>query len=289
MLHGQIKLIFGMILFLSATAHAEQTLLATKVGQPPVIDGKGGDPAWSQATAITTHARVADIPVELQAVHDGKRLYMKARFPDPTENRVQKNLIWDNKNELYLTGPKREDTFVIKWSMEEGKIDLSLTANAPYQADIWYWKAHRTDHAGRADDKHQIYSTIPIKKSSRQVAQSGQVFHLARRSDAGRSAYKKRIVIDFEGDEIDGLKLRTPEGSRADVAAKGEWEKGFWTVEFSRALDSRHADDLAISKDKPVQFGISRYEIAGRKPDPDIEQPNYGSGEIGETLFLQLQ
>ncbi|QYZ66522.1 MAG: hypothetical protein OI74_11360 [Gammaproteobacteria bacterium (ex Lamellibrachia satsuma)] len=287
--HGQIKLIFGMIFFLSATAHAEQTLLATKVGQPPVIDGKGGDPAWSQTTTITTHARVADIPVELQAVHDEKRLYLKARFPDPTENLVQKNLVWDKENELYRTGPKREDTFVIKWSMEESIIDLSLSANAPYKADIWYWKAHRTDHAGRADDKHQIYSTIPMKKSSQQVAKSGQVFHLARRSDAGRSAYKKRIVIDYEGDDVRGLILQTPEGSRADVAAKGEWKKGFWTIEFARTLDSRHADDQAISKDKPVQFGISRYEIAGRNPDPDLEQPNYGSGEVGETLFLQLQ
>ena len=34
------------------------------------------------------------------------------------------------------------------------------------------------------------------------------------------------------------------------------------------------------------QFGVSRYEIAGRSPDKRASQPNHGAGEIGEELIL---
>jgi hypothetical protein len=36
------------------------------------------------------------------------------------------------------------------------------------------------------------------------------------------------------------------------------------------------------------QFGISRYEIAGRAPDEHLEIPLFGAGELGETLELEF-
>jgi hypothetical protein len=33
-------------------------------------------------------------------------------------------------------------------------------------------------------------------------------------------------------------------------------------------------------------FGVSRYEIAGRKPNPALQQPLYGAGDITEHLRL---
>ncbi len=272
-----------------APLHADQTLIANRVAELPVIDGVGTDSAWSQASTITTQDSVADIPIELQAVHDGSRLYLKARFADSSENRVQKNLIWDEIRQIYRSGPRREDTFVIKWSMESGIIDLSLSAEQSYKADIWYWKAHRTDPVGKADDKYQLYSAKKLKKSARKISKSGKVFYLVRKGDAGKSAYKGRLVFDFGGNDINGIDTRQPEGSRADIDARGQWRAGYWVVEFSRKLDTRNGDDVVIGMNSRQQFGVSRYEIAGRKVDPEIEIPQYGSGETGENLFLVLQ
>ena len=286
-------LVKGLIAFsvvlVSQTVSASQTLSALAVLDPPEIDGIGSDAAWQHAQTVTTQDAVADIQVELQAVHDGKNLYMKVRFPDETESIEHKSLVWNRETELYEIGPKREDVFVIKWNMQLSAIDLSLSADQDYKADIWYWKAHRTDKLGYADDKYQIYSSKPLKKSWRLMSKSGRIFYLKRKGDKGKPSYKSMIAVDYLGDEIPGIKNQKPQGSRADVRAKGIWKDGFWTVEFSRALSTGNSDDIALTQGVSAQFGVSRYEIAGHKKNPKIDTPLYGSGEVGEALYLKLQ
>ena len=70
---------------------------------------------------------------------------------------------------------------------------------------------------------------------------------------------------------------------------KGRWHNGAWTVEFRRKLRTGHMDDVQFDLAHAYQFGISRYEVAGRARNPDIEQPDFGAGEVGESLFLQFR
>ncbi|MBT4361694.1 MAG: hypothetical protein HOD11_12075 [Candidatus Marinimicrobia bacterium] len=276
-------------LMFSTNSVAEQTLHVSPVEQAPVIDGKADEIEWSTVPAITTIDRIANIPIQLQAVTSGITLFIKVRFPDETENRAHKNLVWDHDLEMYRAGPKREDFFVFKWNMNPHATDLSLSGEQSYKADIWYWKAFRTDHAGYADDKFHIYSETPSTRSKRLINKNGKSYYLARRGDAGSAAYRGRQLTEYTDDDVYSLEHQLPSGSRSDVRAKGQWSDGYWTIEFARALNTGNPDDVVISKGTVLQFGVSRYEIAGRKPDPSLEQPLAGSGDIGETLFLNLK
>ena len=102
----------------------------------------------------------------------------------------------------------------------------------------------------------------------------------------GQAAYKSHIQVEHTKDMLNQFKNKTPSGSRANIKAKGQWLNNQWCIEFSRALNTGEIDDLQFNLSKKYLFGISRYEIAGRNPDPKLTQPLYGSGDISEKLEL---
>lgn len=286
------RLLLSLLVFPAlgaASASADQRLVAAKVDVAPAIDGVAGDPAWTKAEPIVTHDPIAGIDVVLKAVYTGDEIFLLARFPDPTEDRDHKLNRWNPELEIYEEGPTREDTFVLKWSMEPFPIDLSLSADNPYKADIWYWKACRTDTVGYADDKMQVYSLTRSQTAKWLLSGSGRTFYLTRSGDAGSSAYGSAVYAGYAGNEVPAFIIRAPDGSRADVHAKGTWRDGEWTIEFRRKLRTGHIDDIQFATAQAFQFGVSRYEIAGRAVDDRLAQPKFGAGDVGETLFLAFQ
>ncbi|MEG3638153.1 ethylbenzene dehydrogenase-related protein [Magnetococcus sp. PR-3] len=279
-----------LMLFLAPLpmVYADQQLQAVFTQHAPIIDGSALDPSWQHAPMVTTQDAVAHIPLQLKALYNKDRVFFLVRFPDATENRLHKNLIWNAKEKRYKSGPKREDTFVFKWSMDALPKPLSLSKGIHHKADIWYWKADRTDHAGRADDKQHFYSVEPLPRAQIIMDEKGQTRYLRRRGDKGEAAYQIVTVPAYQGDEIRGIIHKIPLGSRADVIAKGQWKDGFWTVEFARQLQTGHSDDLNFSTDLYYHFGVSRYEIAGRARNVQLEIPDYGSGDVGEVLTLRF-
>ncbi|MDF1552004.1 MAG: ethylbenzene dehydrogenase-related protein [Deferrisomatales bacterium] len=279
-----------LLLLAAGTALAtDRGLLAVHTTRPPTIDGVADDPVWNDTPAITSRDPVARIDIELRAAHDGEHLYLLARFPDPTEDRQHKTLVWDPAEARYRTGPEREDTLVLKWNMEPFPADLTLTSDDEYLADLWFWKAQRTDPVGYADDKLQRYTRSAGEHGTPRVSKSGQVFYLFRDGDAGDSAYE---VLTYSGrgrDRQAKYKNRQPTGSRADIRAKGTWKEGVWTVEFRRKLVTGHGDDLQLVRGGSYEFGVSRHEIAGRDSDPENAASTYGAGEIGPLLQLRIQ
>jgi hypothetical protein len=203
-----------------------------------------------------------------------------------TEERQHKQLAWNEEMEMYQAGPEREDSFVIKWSLEPEPVDLSLSGNSPYQADIWFWKAARTDHAGYADDKMHLYSLNRQSRSKQLLSKNGRVYYLRRFGDKGKPAYVATIQDDYTSEKLSQFSFRKPEGSRADIRAKGVWKEGKWTIEFARKLKTGHNDDISFNLRGKYQFGVSIYEIAGRKKNPNVDKPFFGSGEISEHLTL---
>lgn len=274
---------------LAAPPPAAPTLEALKVSQPPRVDGLMDEPDWARAPELVTHDPIAGIDLRLRAVYTDESIFVLVQFPDPTEDLEQKTLVWHRDLQLYKIGPKREDTLVLKWNMENEPVDLRLDADAPYQADIWYWKACRTQPMGYADDKMQVYSNHSAKDAKRLISKSGRTFFLRRPGDAGNSAYQVVVAAEFSTDTIPRYQPREPTGSRADIRSKGVWRDGEWTVEFGRRLNTGHLDDVQFHPGETYLFGVSRYEIAGRQPDPSIDQPNFGSGEISEHLLLVLR
>lgn len=268
---------------------ADQVIIAHRVDTTPVVDGIGGDIAWSKAYAITTHDPIAGIDIQLKAVIKGNAIFFLVKFPDKDESREHKLWIWDQDGGMYTMGPDREDVLVLKWNMESGRTDLSVYADNPYTADIWFWKACRTDPSGYADDKIQWLHETPMASAKKLNSKSGKTTYLVRKGDGGKPAYSNVILTDFQNHREPQFIPRHPIGSRADVSAKGKWTNGQWTIEFRRRLITGQDDDIQLTPGKRYQFGVSRYEIAGRPADPSLSQPLYGSGDVSETIYLEFE
>jgi hypothetical protein len=263
-----------------------------KTDQPPLLDGDLTDPAW-QAIAVpyVIDDKTADAPIFLKSVHTDDTIYFSVMYKDQAQSPFHKPWLWNQDNDKYEQGAHREDTFVFKWNMMEKEVDLSNFSDDNYTADIWYWKANRTNPAGYADDKRQILSSAPGKKSTVTESAAGKIRYLSRKSDAGKPAYAemKKPPTELTTQLIDRYPYRLPQGSRGDVHAKGVWNKGFWIVEFSRKLQTGHDDDVQFNlSGKSYLFGVSIFSLYGRPVDKS--EPNrYGMGRISEPLYLTFE
>jgi hypothetical protein len=171
--------------------------------------------------------------------------------------------------------------------MKDKEVDRSNFSDDLYTADVWYWKGNRTDPVGYADDKHHILAAEPGKKAKELKSKSGKTRHLMRIGDAGKSAQKKQIFTEYQGDVISQYSIVNPEGSRADIRAKGTWKNGVWTIEFGRKLRTGNADDLQLdpASGKKYLFGVSIAGLYANKIDKTAPHW-YGQGRISEPLYL---
>ncbi len=280
--------LFTLLTLIAAPTRAATAtdLVAVKVTEEAIIDGRADEAFWARATAVTSRDPVAGIDITLKAAHNGEKIFLLATFADETENREHRTLTWDAAIGAYINGPEREDVLVLKWSMVSYPVGLTLRETVPYQADIWFWKAMRTDPSGYADDKMHLYRGDKMKDAIMLVSRDGTVFYLSRPGDSGDAAYHTTLYTAFKGERVPKYAQQQPGGSRADIRAKGVWRDAAWTIEFARALDTGHADDVRFTVGDRHPFAVSRYEIAGRKAEPETQQPLYGTGEVGGLLFL---
>ena len=273
---------------LAATCFGQQNILAIKITEPPVIDGNDNDPVWSKTDQVITLDKNNDLSITVKALYTSQDIYMLIKFKDQDESRTHKSWVWDNARSMYRVGYDREDIFVIKWNMVPEPVDLSIYSDDPYLADVWFWKANRTDPAGYADDKMHLLNFEKDRDALELKSKSGKAIYLTRTGDTGTSAYKIDLQAEYQGDKLPRYINRQPSGSRADVKAKGNWHEGVWTIEFTRALDTDNQDDIQFEPGKKYLLGVSRYEIAGRASNEKLSQPLYGSGDINEMLWLHF-
>ncbi|WP_298036712.1 diguanylate cyclase [uncultured Desulfuromonas sp.] len=62
---------------------------------------------------------------------------------------------------------------------------------------------------------------------------------------------------------IPGTILHRPAGSRGDIAARGEWANGFWTLELKRKLVTGQDDDVQFDVRKLYRFGVALMDNSG--------------------------
>jgi hypothetical protein len=274
----------------SAIALSAQKVPCVKVEQPPVIDGTDSEKYWDAINPISIKDNVSGTMILLRSVHTEGKVYFSIWFPDSARNPLHKPWVWNKQKEVYESGPHREDTFVFKWSMMDENVDLSNFSDDNYTADVWYWKANRTNPAGYADDKMQILSDSPSEKATELTSLSGKKRYLSRISDKGKPAYKEIKEPSFDGNVLDRYPPTSPDGSRGDVRAKGQWQGGFWFIEFERNLSTGNSDDVEfdLSSGREYLFGVSIFSLYGRPHDPN--SPNlYGRGRISEPLLLSFE
>jgi len=267
-------------------SYADQRVTSRFVEAEPVIDGFEEEKLWELATPVVTNDTIAEISLTLKALHTKEKIFFLVSFPDHDESRTHKSWTWDNGRNIYTVGHDIEDIFVFKWNLAKGISDLSIYSDNPSKSDVWFWKACRTDPVGFADDKMHILSHAILKDARELTSKSGTTSYLMRKEDSGRRAYRTNMPVDYKADTLPRYINQKPSGSRADITAKGNWHKGVWTIEFSRALQTGNKDDVQFNTKAEYLFGVSRYEIAGRAKNPKLSQPLYGTGDISERLTL---
>ncbi|MDP6086527.1 MAG: ethylbenzene dehydrogenase-related protein [Nitrospinota bacterium] len=153
--------------------------------------------------------------------------------------------------------------------------EYMATKSPDQRADVWHWKAQRTNPMGYADDQlltdivkenHETTGRVSDKKSAGSYSNNfdkklGRPMLTARSGVAG-PVLAKKDAVQFTGGAKEGMVLprevlARPQGSRGDIDAGGVWKKGQWTLELRRKLHTGHPDDVQFNPGKRYFFGIA--------------------------------
>lgn len=272
-----------------AGAAGPQLIAVTTLDKPPVIDGslaewgKGGwqkvaiHPALDKAERAK-YGLIADddrnqtgtLTVELKAAVAGDRFYLAVRYPDKdpdTEHRY-----WSWRGERYFEGREREDMFAVRFHLS-GEFDRTMLSEKDYTVDVWLWSAARTNPTGVAEDQTH-YMTTRLQDSAAEYAlPSGKTVYITKRRDAGDAPYRMLPrPKSKQGDREPSFKLGEPSGSAADVAAKGVWKGGHWHLEFARAANTGHKDDVAFAPGQKILGQIAVFN-QGHSEHKSVSDP----------------
>ena len=258
-------------------------------GSAPDIDGVDDEQIWQHIEPVEVLDYSSQRPITVKTCHDQESIYFLVKFFDLSQSDTQKTWIWDKTENIYVQGNDREDCLVLKWKINGGNMSFHPDKAEPHTADIWFWKARRTNPSGYFDDKIQVISQEESEKAFAFPSDKFGTLYLSRSGDEGKSAYEDKMFFENIGPAVHKFYPVVPLGSRADIKGKGQWNDNSWTIEFTRKLNTAHKDDIAISKDKECQFSIALYEMAATGIEPSWTQPLYRTGDVFDILTLVLE
>ena len=241
-------------------AGAPQTLTASLLDHPIRLDGQMDD--WQDVAGIVvplSGTGGAD-RVELRAAIRGSRIYVLAMWDDPSESDLHKPFKWNEASQTYEKTDAMEDRFALSLRIS-GDFTANKLDGSEFVADVWHWKAHRSNPVGLVHDKWWRVSRTAFGKSRAFETPDGETVHILRSSDAGDQLYK---VVRYHTKQHEIMPLYevngAARGSIADVNARGVWRDGRWYLEMSRRLNTGHDDDAAIPADGRVPFAIAVFD-----------------------------
>lgn len=241
-------------------AGAPQTLTASLLDHPIRLDGQMDD--WQDVAGIVvplSGTGGAD-RVELRAAIRGSRIYVLAMWDDPSESDLHKPFKWNEASQTYEKTDAMEDRFALSLRIS-GDFTANKLDGSEFVADVWHWKAHRSNPVGLVHDKWWRVSRTAFGKSRAFATPGGETVHILRSSDAGDQLYK---LVRYHTKQHEIMPLYevngAARGSIADVNARGVWRDGRWYLEMSRRLNTGHDDDAAIPADGRVPFAIAVFD-----------------------------
>jgi PAS domain S-box-containing protein len=291
-------------------------LTAERISEAITIDGYANESSWKGAKKLVIRVQdggIGVVDVALQALYDHEYIYLYASWADPTES-VTKGLWTFDSATGNWSSSGDEDRFSIFWNIEDSIAGFNIGGcamlchgdrmhtNAPHEkADIWHWKASRTNPMGYADDKwmddtikegyvseakeaarHGDNSTSGGYRDNKQIVlingsnvtmplyyepnptnDIDAKFLFQSEIDNGEAIEVTGATILKNGTTVPGYILDRPIGSRGDIDAKGIWRDGMWSLELKRKLNTGHADDVQFEVTKLYRFGVAISDNAG--------------------------
>ncbi len=249
--------------FLLQSAFAQSTIPVITLDVPPQIDGNPSDWQNYDAIQIPLEGPLDIENVNVKAGISDDEIFFIFQWQDDSHDSKHKPHIWNSTKEKYSPGKQREDRFAINFGME-GDFTHDWLSGKSFKADMWHWKAARTNPIGLAHDKQTIITTIKSKKAYETKAENGQLIYILRPSDSGDKLYstaryatkKKRVMPKY-------ILNQNATGSITDVKAKGVWKDGQWTLELKRKLNTGNADDIVFTRGSAVPSAIAVFDHSG--------------------------
>ena len=219
--------------------------------------------------------------MQLTAAIHGDRIYLLAIWDDPTKDDLHKPYQWNEATHSYDKTERMEDRFAIAFAMS-GDFSANKLDGSEFTADVWHWKANRSNPAGLAHDKWWRVSRTPFERSREFRTIDGGTVYIARPSDAGDQLYKP---VRYHLKQQDVMPLYEvnlqAQGSIADVSVKGVWRDGRWYLELSRRLDTGHADDVVIPPASTIEIAVALFD------DISHNVVDGGAHSVSEKLVLR--
>lgn len=257
---------------LATPVRAEMVLVAPTVNKAITLDGNTAD--WAGITGITVPLKGNGgvSSVEIKAVVHGDMIYMLAVWEDSSKDVLHKPYKWDEGSKSYKKTKQMEDRFAVSLAMS-GDFSANKIGGNVFEADIWHWKAQRSNTVGLAHDKRWKIDTKPFKGAKKWTTPDGKTVYVARKSDKGGRLYKPKKYDVKQGDIMSRYEVNpNVKGSLADIKAKGVWKDGHWYLEMARKLDTGHPDDAVIPAAGSIKIAVAAFN--------HVDGRNHSSSEI---------
>ena len=240
-----------------------QTIPLVSLHAAPEIDGNADEWQAYPAIDIPIEGKLDTKTVSVKFGIVGDEVFFLFQWKDTTYDNEHKPYIWDAGQNKYVAGPQEEDRFAINFGME-GDFTADWLSGNSFKADMWHWKASRSNPIGLAQDKLTIITTEKSKKAYTTTTENGKVIYILRPSDSGDDFYKTaRYATKIKDIMPKYILNENVKGSIADVKAKGVWKDGQWILELKRKMNTGNPDDVVFTKGSPVLSAISVFDHSG--------------------------
>ena len=234
-----------------------------KLNAAPTVDGSDAD--WQNVPAVKIPLAYLDKPDDIRTVTlktgvFGDQVYFYSEWDDAAADTLHKPNSWDETQQKYVEGPQREDRFALEFAMK-GDYDANWFSGKEFTADMWNWKAARTNPIGIAHDKTTIISKQAMPESYKTTLPDSSILYIQRPTDLGGDPYETKRYFQKQQDIMPKYVPleKLPDGVD-DVKAKGVWKDGKWHLELSRKLNTHHADDVLFANGKKILGAIAVFD-----------------------------
>jgi hypothetical protein len=260
-------LVTGIIIFAGAPLLAG-TLTVAQLAAAPTLDGSDSDWEGTLPTSIQLNKSSENVTVgthsaSIKAGVFGDEVYLFIQWEDSTKDDQHKPFVWDTAQNKYVAGDQKEDRLALQFEMK-GDYTVNWMSGQSFTADMWHWKAARSNPLDLMQDKMTIIGVNPVKKAFKATGENGKALYIQRPSDQGDKFYTTKRYSSKENDMMPKYILASnPQGSIADVHCKGVWKDGKWNLEIQRKLNTSHQDDVVFAKGKSTKAGLAIFDHSG--------------------------
>lgn len=257
--------------------------ISVRVAAPPAVDGRV-DGIWSSAVPLKVMVReaiggTAPREVTLRAVHTADSVYVLAQWADATRSDMRDPHVWNKAQNAYARPTLADDQFALEFPIEGQFTTSMLPDEGGYIADVWHWKAGRSNLDGWVDDKRHIIAMSPVKDALPYAFGGRKTVYIARPMDDGKPSY---VAVPAPaanaGDVVSSYVAQSPDGSQADVRGKGVHDGKGWTLEMGRELSTGNADDAVIPAGGEILCAIAI-----------LDDELYWKHSVSDLLVLRLR